>query len=163
MLTQKELKELFTYDPETGLFCRIYRTANSTNMLPTVGSINSIGYATLFIEGRNMYAHRLAWLYMTGRWPTHQIDHANMVRSDNRWVNLRDATRSQNHANKHKMPFNRSGLKGVGWHKQAGAWRSRIMHNGKDMSLGLYDCPAAAHFAYIVAADKLQQQFARIS
>ena len=44
-------------------------------------------------------AHRLAWLYMTGEWPRHEIDQINLDRSDNRFCNLRPANRSQNSAN----------------------------------------------------------------
>jgi hypothetical protein len=161
MLTQRQLKEMFNYNPETGLFQR-RQYAPRTIMEPYAGSFNkALGYCTLFIDGKNVYAHRAAWLYMTGEWPQHQIDHANMNRADNRWCNLREATRSANHANKNKMPFNSSGLKGVGWHKQVGKWRARITIDGKENSLGLFDCPAAASFAYQIAADKAFGQHAR--
>lgn len=48
-------------------------------------------------------AHRLVWLYMTGKWPENQIDHDNGDATDNRWVNLDDVTRSKNGMNQKRV------------------------------------------------------------
>lgn len=53
-------------------------------------------------------------------------------------------------------------MKGVSFIQKRRIWRAAIGHNGKVLNLGNYDCPAAAHFAYIVAADKMRGEFARM-
>jgi hypothetical protein len=107
------------------------------------------------------YAHRLAYLYMLGEWPTDDIDHANGISSDNRWANLRPATRSQNLANKGKSPFNTSGFKGVSFCKTTDRWRAQIEVRGTPVHIGRYDTPEEAHAAYIEAAREYFGEFAR--
>jgi hypothetical protein len=79
------------------------------------GKINSKGYRLIGVDGRWHKAHRLAWLYMTGSWPREQIDHINLIKNDNRFENLREATQTQNHANTRAR---RRGLKGITWSPQ---------------------------------------------
>jgi hypothetical protein len=83
---------------------------------------------------RNYQASRLAWLYMTDSWPVGEIDHANCDRTDNRWANLRLATRSQNQAN--TRPRAASGLKGA--YPMRLKWQAKI----KRIYLGTFDTPA---------------------
>jgi hypothetical protein len=111
-LTQERLKEVVSYDPETGKFLPVSRRRRITPGRP-LGSIRSHGYRMLAVDGVRYYAHRLAWLYMTGAWPAGSIDHANTDRADNRWANLRQATPSQNGANTVRQARNKSGFKGV--------------------------------------------------
>ena len=106
-------------------------------------------------------AHRIAWLIVTGEWPVDQIDHINGNRSDNRWCNLRAANNSQNHANVGLLSSNTSGLKGASWSKRYKKWVAQIGFNKMTIHLGRYDCPAAAHFAYLIAADKFFGEYAR--
>lgn len=91
-LTAGRLKELLTYDPETGVF--IWRGWRSGSAVAgsVAGSLHSDGYVCIKI-GRCLYrAHRLAFLYMTGSRPIGQVDHINMNRADNRWCNLRETS-----------------------------------------------------------------------
>ena len=83
-------------------------------------------------------AHRLAWLYVHGVWPKDQIDHINHVKTDNRMVNLREVTRSENQKNRTLNVGSKSGVAGVRWRKQMGKWESNIRVNGKDLYLGCY-------------------------
>lgn len=159
MITQEELKRLFIYNPGTGEFihttsCR-YKSFSAGDR---AGTINK-GYVMIRIPHRVYSAHRLAWLYMTGGWPKNCIDHINLERSDNRWLNLREATFSQNHCNKRKQSNNTSGLKGVTRHSVK--WRAKIKIGDKHVHLGLFDCPAAAAFAYMISADAHFGEFAR--
>jgi hypothetical protein len=79
-----------------------------------------IGYRRRTIDKTLYLGHRLAWFYMTGEWPQHEIDHiakpnvtpeeAWANKSDNRWCNLGEATRGQNMANSIKRKDNKSGM-----------------------------------------------------
>ena len=112
-LTQEKLKTLLNYNPETGIFTWKKRNQNIS------GTINNKGYVVIQINNKIYLAHRLAWLYMTGLWPKNDIDHFNQVRTDNRFFNLREATRKENCQNVHKPhPNNSSGYLGVYWNKK---------------------------------------------
>ena len=163
MLTAGHLREILNYDPETGVWKWIARTARCIHIGDVAGSMKGQGYWQIQIDGHNYFAHRLAWLYMTDEWPTCQIDHINLDRADNHWTNLREATASQNRANIRPQINNTSGFKGVSWKKRSNWWETQIEVNGKGIYLGHFDCPAAAHFAYIVAAEKYFGEFARVT
>ncbi|WP_202210588.1 HNH endonuclease signature motif containing protein [Pseudomonas paraversuta] len=94
-ITQARLKELFTYDPETGHFTRRIKVSNR-HAGTIAGGINNSGYVMLRIDGKRCMAHRAAWLYMTGEWPVSEIDHINRNGFDNRFANLRDVTHLAN-------------------------------------------------------------------
>lgn len=108
------LRKLFHYDPETGSLRR-YPHIRNPNMGPEAKPDYS-GYAAVNLklgsQNRRFLAHRLIWCWMTGEWPVDQIDHINRIKSDNRWCNLREATRSQNEMNKIRKP-GKSGVRGV--------------------------------------------------
>jgi hypothetical protein len=127
------------------------------------GWVESItGYRHICIDGCTYKAHRLAYLYMTGEWPKDQIDHINMDKNDNRWGNLRAATRSQNMANTRARTDNISGFKGVVWMKRQHEWAARIGVNGKQIHLGYFDKPHVAYAAVCVASRKHFGDFARV-
>jgi hypothetical protein len=161
-LTVERLREVIAYDQETGLFTWRVTLSPIAQAGKQAGCTRSTrGYRKIRIDGRLFPAHRLAWLYVTGRWPVACIDHRNLDPSDNRFDNLREATPSQNMFNMRgqKSAFP---LKGVHRGTVTGkAWRSCISAGKKAIHLGSFDCPAAAHFAYVVAADKLHGEFAR--
>jgi hypothetical protein len=162
MLTRARLAKEFSYDPETGEWTRIALGTNGKGIVGArAGYVHKFGYRQLKIDGCQHKEHRLAFLWMTGSFPPDDVDHINLVKSDNRWINLRAATRSQNMANKARGMSNSSGLKGVSWFKPTGKWWAQIKVNGRGRSLGLYDCPAAAHLAYVVASDKAFGEFSR--
>lgn len=136
ILTQKRLKELLSYNPETGDF--INKVFRGLRAMPgeMAGNVSSGGYIDITIDKRKYKAHRLAWFYTYGVWPTNNIDHINRVKIDNRISNLRDVTQVQNGQNKTKHKNNTSGHTGVVWHKREQQWRARIRLNGKDIYLG---------------------------
>jgi len=118
-LTAERLREVLRYEPETGVFVWRVRAARRIHVGAVAGNISpSSGYRFIGVDCRLYGAHRLAWLYMTGEWPKHQVDHVNMDCADNRWANLRDATCSQNTANSCVRINNKSGFKGVSWDKR---------------------------------------------
>lgn len=143
-MTQDELKELVSYDPNTGIFLRLKKTSNRINMSSASGWRDAYGYIELTLAGKRCKAHRMAWLYMTGKAPSKEIDHINRVKDDNRFCNLRDVGRLENELNKGIQSNNTSGFKGVSLQKQSGKWESYVCSHGKKKSLGLFETPELA-------------------
>jgi hypothetical protein len=164
-LTAEILRTLVRYVPETGEFIRIAAPTRSAGKLlnkPAKAYINDNGYALISL-GRvwRFRAHQLAWLYMTGEWPSGDIDHKNDIRHDNRWENLRAATRSQNIGNARIPHDSLSGVKGATWDKNRGKWLSQIVFQGRHIYLGRFDTKEEAGAAYDRAALKYFGEFAR--
>lgn len=159
MITQAQLKELLSYDPETGVFTWNV-SKNAIKIGGIAGGLNSKGYWQIKINLKTYRAHRLSWLYMTGNWPEDQIDHINRNRSDNRFVNLREATQSQNQGNSKKYKDVSSVYRGACWHKRDKKWRVQIMVNGKKKWIGYFDQEEAAAAAYDWHATKVFGEFA---
>lgn len=146
MITQAELKERLHYDPETGVFTRLRAVLGGP-----VGSHpnckDTAGYIMIRLMGRRYSAHRLAWLYVYGIFPTLWLDHKNTIKIDN-WIdNLREATPSQNKCNQHLYSSSTTKLKGVS--KCGNKWKSSCSAEGKKHYLGLYDTPELASTAYL--------------
>src|SRR5437879_5605760 len=111
MLTAERLKELLTYDPETGEFRWKVAPNGRVRVGDIAGCVSSRGYILIGIDGALYRAHRLAFLFMTGAFPEPQVDHSNRDKADNRWLKLREANNSQNNANKPAQSNNTSGYK----------------------------------------------------
>lgn len=146
------------YDPDTGEFVRTERRGRHPSGVIR-GSIDSYGYRQICLAGRYFLAHRLAWFWTFKEWPDCDIDHINGDRSDNRIVNLRLASRSQNGGNTRKSAANTSGFKGVSL--QNGRWKAQICFNRKKLHIGMFATPEAAHAAYLAEARRLFGEFAR--
>ncbi len=161
--TAEYLRSALHYEPETGVFTWLVRRAIGTPAGSFAGSIHAAtGYAGIKIKGRRYLAHRLAWLYMTGEWPSHQIDHINLKKSDNRWCNLREATHGQNICN--QAGYAESGLKGAYYKGDAyrsRPWFSAINLGGVIRHLGYFSTPEEANAAYAKAAADNFGHFAR--
>lgn len=149
----EKLKQLLAYDPATGsITFKVARGPRPAGALATHRTDG--GYIAVMVCGQSYRAHRVAWALAHDHWPTHEIDHINGERSDNRLVNLREVTSRENAKNQGGRSTNTSGYKGVHLHRQSGKWRARICVDYKYVSLGLYDTPEAAHAAYCAAAQK---------
>lgn len=152
------LREVFSLDHETGaIFCRVNRRKAREGARAEIW--RSDGYAQVCVDGEILLAHRVAFALANGRWPQDEVDHANGNRADNRPHNLREATKSQNGANKRTLRDN--ALKGASWCKRAKRWRAAIRKNGKMIHIGLFDTQEAAHTAYVDAARRYHGEFAR--
>jgi hypothetical protein len=159
-VTVERLRQLLTYDPETGIFTWI--VAPRGHRAGVVAGYNKRrdGYRTICIDKCHYLAHRLAWFYMTGEWPS-LIDHINGIPDDNRWQNLRLATSSQNCANRGRNRNNTSGFKGVSFYRRDRNWDVRIMADRKQIYLGRYGDVEQARQAYRRAAAEIFGPFAR--
>lgn len=135
----KLVQEFFNYCPEIGeLRWRIGSRRRSAGELAGTAVEKEKGRRVVGFMGKTYKAHILIWVCQTGAWPVDQIDHINENPSDNRWCNLRAATKAQNMRNINITKANSSGSKGVGFHKQSGRWRAYIGVDGKLIHLGLF-------------------------
>lgn len=126
------------------------------------GNVNkATGYAEVCILGRSILVHRLIWAIVYGYDPRADIDHRDLCRSNNRLMNLREATRSQNSMNRSMRSDNKSGIKGVHWHKATGKWAATICVNGKGTHLGTFLTLEDATEARRAASAKVYGDFAR--
>lgn len=160
-LTRKRLMEVLDYNPETGVFTRKIRTSNSTKIGEVAGTAHIRGYWQINVCSQLILAHRLVYLWYHGEMPPKgiDIDHINGDRQDNRWVNLRAATRSQNMGNAVGQSGSRAGLKGVWLHRKTGLWQAGIRHEGTRHHLGYFKTPEEAHVAYVAASRRLNEGF----
>jgi hypothetical protein len=162
MITAERLHELLVYEADTGHF-RWKSDRRQMRAGGIAGGTDTHGYRQIKIDGRLYLAHRLAVLSVTGEWPKQDVDHINMNRSDNRWINLRQCSRIQNTYNTGRRPHNTSGFKGVTFHKATGKWEAQIRANGRSTHLGLAETPEDAAKLYEAAAAKYHGEFARVA
>ena len=151
ILTQERLKELLSYDPETGVFVWAKPTSSKIKIGAVAGTPHSEGYWYIHINYTKFLAHRLAWLYMTGEFPPNQIDHINRIKTDNSFLNLRAVTCSENQHNSGKRQNNKSGYKGVRYDKNSKKWKACIGLNSVLKHIGLFLTPEEASAAYLAA------------
>lgn len=158
-LTQQRLKELLHYDPLTGIFTRRISLSNRAPVGSVAGSLNnSDGYLYITVDAKREAAHRLAWLYVYGMWPTGLIDHKDTIRHHN-WIdNLREADKSTNGANRGLNKNNTSGFMGVT--KFRGNYLAKIKVNRKSIHLGVFLEAIEAAKAYDLAAVKYFGEYA---
>jgi hypothetical protein len=159
ILTHEYLKEHLHYSVITGKFYWLESASKRIKTNDVAGNLTCKDYRRIRINGSNYFAHRLAWFWVTGEWPEKQIDHKNRIRDDNYWLNIREATQSQNNYNKGISPTNSSGFKGVYWYKTYQKWRANIRINGKKKHLGYFDSPELAHKAYVKAGKEHHGEF----
>lgn len=138
MITQKELKELLRYNPDTGVFTWINNMNQKAMSGDVAGHIESNGYSRVMVNQKRYMTHRLAWFYMTGKWPKNEIDHIDHNPSNNAFFNLREATPSANKRNKSKSKNNTSGVTGVYWAKLQSKWFAQIKLNNKSTCFGYF-------------------------
>lgn len=144
-LTANRLREILHYNSETGVFTWI--KAPKGRKSGDIAGTKCRGYIRIGIDKKLYAAHRLAWMYKNGIFPCGEIDHINRNRSDNRFLNLRECTRSINCINK-SHPVGCSGITGVYQVKKTGRWAAVIQTNGNRARLGTFLTKDEAKSAY---------------
>lgn len=167
VVTAQHVREFLNYNPETGSFIwkhrsvdwfpdnRAWRIWNTRFAGSSAGSLHSSGYMDIGLFGYPFRAHRLAWVYVHGEWPEHEIDHINGVRDDNRIDNLRDVTSGSNKMNTKKPINNSSGAIGVMYLARAKTWVAQIQFQGRNHHIGLFRTKEAA----ITARKEKEKEF----
>ena len=163
MIDHARLTELLHYDPETGIFTWKSipnpQHPGHAKIGKEAGSLKPNGYRHITIFSKVYQAHRLAWFYMTKKWPPRQVDHRNTFKADNHWLNLRLANPSQNAMNRRAPNTNTSGVKGVS--PQGDRWVAMIYLDAKPIYLGRFDTVPEAAAVVAQARDKHHGEFAR--
>lgn len=155
-LTFERVNEVLDYDPATGIFRWKIKLSDRSPLGKIAGGPIKKHWR-IRIDGHYYLAHRLAWLIMTGKWPSGEVDHENRTGRDNRWRNLREATHSQNHANGSLRSDNTTGYKGV--MRARGRFVAIAVKGGKRYFAGYHDTPELAHVAYLAKAKELHGDF----
>lgn len=153
-LTCERLRELLSYNEATGQFrWRIQRQCVRDGAI--AGGPDYKGYIRIKVDGRKYFAHRLAWLYVYGRWPVDLLDHIDRQRTNNAIANLREVSNQLNSHNQRVVRRSRVGLLGVSLSPTPGKFVARIAVEGKDHHLGTYPNAVEAYEAYVSAKRRL--------
>ena len=131
------IKEYLEYYPATGIFRWLKSPQGRVKEGDEAGTINNRGYVKIGFNRKSYAAHRLAWFYMYGDWPEHEIDHINGVNDDNRIKNLRDVTHPVNNKNAKKYITNTSGYPGI--YRHYGKWAVQIGGRKTREFLGVFE------------------------
>lgn len=165
-----ELAQAVRYEPDTGkLFWRDDRPKPSPHGRYGTGEAfrqkmpNGYLQGAFGGNGRKLYAHKAAWAIHSGRWPNGEVDHINGIRDDNRIANLREATPSQNQANR-VAKGGASKFRGViSSTSKVNPWCAQIRLNGRGYHLGQFPTEEDAARAYDGAARLHYGEFARLN
>lgn len=138
---------MIEYNPDTGLFRHVAPCAHNARKGWHAGSDEHDRSLSVWFQGRNMRAHRVAWFLHYGRWPKHTIDHVNGDPRDNRITNLRDVPQLDNNRNLTKARSHND-VAVLGVTKFRNKYRARITVDGKSIHLGLFSTIEEASAAY---------------
>lgn len=151
-LTHARLLQLLRYEPEAGVFVRL-TSAGGRKAGEVAGGVGNHGYVQIGVDGKHYLAQRLAVFYMTGTWPHGDVDHRDTDVLNNRWANLRVATRAQNMMNRKRPP------RGCSLHKHSGLWRSELGIDGRRLFLGYFPSADLAEEFYALASEMAHGEF----
>ncbi len=146
----KKFADLLSYNPETGRLMWAKKPSRNVRPGTFAGTKKPEGYVRVKLGGDYEYAHRIAWYIMTGEEPP-EIDHKNGIRDDNRWGNLRAATRIVNAQNLRTARRDNKSTGLLGVYPNHDRFMARIVIDKAVRYLGTFDTPTQAHEAYLSA------------
>ena len=155
----EKMNQVLQYNENTGVFTWLQKTGPRCRIGHAAGSETDEGYIAIRVFNKNWKGHRLAWFFVHGCLPTGDIDHINGDKRDNRISNLRIASCAENCRNSGKRITNKSGYKGVCWHRRDRKWRAQICHNYKVIALGSFQTREEAAATYIKKAMQLHGEY----
>lgn len=141
-LSIDELRDVFAYDPESGLVTWKKDAKQRTNHRKgdVAGFKKRSGHLSANYLGLEYQIHRLGFALTHGRWPDPMTDHINRDPSDNRLCNLREVTGRANRLNSE----NCDNAKHATLHKQTGKYQAMVSVGGAPKYLGLFPTEALA-------------------
>lgn len=157
-LPPERLRELLTYDCETGDIKWKVRRSGSRGIGAIAGHACQDGYVRIEIENRSYLAHRVAWAIHFGRWPAAYLDHIDGKRDNNAIHNLREATATENR--RYRASRNSTGFRGVS--RRGKRFVASITVDGRTIHLGSFRLAEAAYEEYCHAARRYFGEFARL-
>jgi len=148
--TADQVRSMIGYDPSSGVFTRT-GSGRGIRKTGSVGTVKPDGRREISIFGSRHYAHRIAWIIMTGSWPENVIDHIDGDPSNNIWSNLRDVTVAENIQNQRRgQSKNRENpLIGAALIAAKNKWVAQITVGRKKTHIGYFDSEIEAHTAYV--------------
>ncbi|AZV02184.1 homing endonuclease [Pectobacterium phage Arno162] len=154
------LKENLIYNPKTGHFFWKKTLCSTAIAGRRAGHSAAHGYRAIQVCGKKVYEHDAAWLIINGEIPDgFEIDHKNLVKTDNRLCNLRLVSKAQNQHNRSMNKNNTSGIKGVSFCKQTGMYKARVTCKGKCIHVGRYKTIDEAEKAVKLKRNELHGEF----
>ena len=138
MITQSEVKRLFSYNRHTGILKWKIKPSARVSIGDEAGTINSQGYKQVVFNRKTYKVHVLIWLWSKGYIPEGDIDHKDRVRHHNWLSNLREISRQCNNRNCGIRKDNKSGIKGICWNKKNKKWHVSIAINKIQHFIGLF-------------------------
>lgn len=131
ILMESKISKAFRYDSETGnIYWKIARGIHHSSGA-LAGCLDAHGYVIVRLNGKGYKAHRLAWLLYYGKWPLGLLDHINGIKSDNRILNLREASSQQNAQNRKVCNDSTTGIKGLYRNPKSNGWRACVARGGR--------------------------------
>lgn len=146
-ITLAVIADYLSYDAVTG---QLYQKKKRPKIqVGTVaGGLTLKGYRYIQLRGHKYPAHHLVWMFETGSFPTHAIDHIDGNKTNNCFNNLREVTNKQNCENRVAQKNNKTGYKGVSFNSRLQKYVAQIQHNGNAIYIGVFISAYDAHLAY---------------
>lgn len=176
LVTPEQLRELLDYSPDDGrLFWRwrpigLFPNERAQKVWNTryagaeaFTKEDDLGYRRGCIFGADHFAHRVAWAWMTGEWPTTKLDHIDRAPSNNRFQNLRAVSDKQSALNRAGRSGTASRFKGVHWFKPSRKWAARLRSDGRLVFCKYFDSEEDAARAYDAAARRINGPLAYVN
>lgn len=158
--TAELVRELLDYNPDTGVVTWKVKHSAMGKIGKIIGENKTGNYRVVCLYGKQYKLHRIIWLIVYGKWPTQFIDHINGIKGDNRLINLREVTRTENQLNR---PYHRKGgLPFTSYHKKYKKWAAvlpSVISKKHKISryLGYFDTQEEAYDTVIIKLKKLNE------
>lgn len=151
---EKLIKKRLQYNQDTGdlIWTTLPRFSRKKVGEP-VRTLDGHGYYVVCVDKNYYRAHRVAWFLYYGSWPKHHLDHINGCRTDNKILNLREASVRENGQN---MKIHRNGRL-VGTLLKNKKWSSRISIKNKKIHLGVFSTEEEAHIMYLLFIETIEK------
>jgi hypothetical protein len=173
--TASYIRELLVYNMESGTLTwktrprhhfksdKMFKQWNTQFAGKPAGHVSkSSGYVMIGIDNKDYVASRIIWILVMGRAPNDRVDHKDRDKTNNAWLNLREASPSENGTNAKVRKHNTTGYTGVtiSRYKDLVRYSANMSVDKKRIYLGTFDTPEEARDEYIRASRAYRGEFA---